>query len=234
MSLVAVEQAYKDDKKSITQALQNIFTPFGGINNFLFPDAVVLINLHSATAVFLAESLKEALAEKGIENITLSTNLTNNTFTKVKVPEPLVVEEIEVYEKAAKADVIFNVASMAGLNRNAFALSIYNLTALLSNAAKDKFTATHSARALVDLYQTLTPQFNIVDNLIVEANTCNEPSFIIASTDAVALDSLSALYAGADSRDAEYLVLAHQYGFGVGNLNEITLTGNYEGIFAWE
>ena len=234
MSLIAIEKAYQDDKASIEQALQKLFAPFGGVDEFLFPNARVLINVQPTVAPLLVEALEEALHKKGMQYTTINISAKDGGFSKIAVPQPLVMEEIEVRKEAAGADVIFNVASMAAVNRNAFTLCVYNLIQLLSEAAKLNFASTHSARALVDLYQTLMPQFNIVDYLIPEANTYEEHSFLMASYDAVALDSIAALYAGADLRDAEYLVLAHQYGLGVGNVEEISLTGNHEGIFAWE
>lgn len=115
--------------------------------------------------------------------------------------------------------------------------AIKNLFGLVSGTYKTElhkkyFDPQDFARILVDVYQEALPALNIVDGIVAmegdgpaSAGKLRSPGLILASSDAVALDSILALIMGLEPQDILSTREAAKRNLGAADINSIEILG---------
>jgi len=249
----------------LTAAIEILLEPFGGMENFVFPGAKVLVkpNVGSivskesalvthpdvveavvrlvqkagAGEVWVAESsiigfdTNEAFDAAGYRLMAEATgavliDLKKEGYTPIPVLEPLQLPEINIFNRALKADVIINVPKLKTIVACPISAGVKNLKGLLPDQEKKRCHHTNLNRAIVDIYQAVRPNLTIIDAII--GSSLYQPiehNLLLAGVDTVALDTVAAICAGVDPDTIEYLVLADQYGFGIMEPSDIHIVG---------
>lgn len=135
-----------------------------------------------------------------------------------------------------EADVIINLCKMKTHSLTLFTGAIKNMFGVIPGVKKGEFhkiapKAKDFSRIVVDIFETIKPQINIMDAVV--AMEGNGPSngkpkrvgLILASTDAVALDSLASYLMGFNDGEIITTRLAHERGLGQRDLNQIEIRG---------
>ncbi|MCK4738676.1 MAG: DUF362 domain-containing protein [Deltaproteobacteria bacterium] len=140
--------------------------------------------------------------------------------------------------EALKVDAIINLPKAKTHAQMYLTLGVKNLFGCIPGKRKVQWhmtaglKTTHFADMLLDLYMYLKPVLTILDGVVsMEGNGpgSGEPKktgFLLASTDAVALDVIAATILGARPDDVPTLKRAKALGVGTTNLEDITILGD--------
>ncbi|MGD0338339.1 MAG: DUF362 domain-containing protein [Bacteroidota bacterium] len=96
-------------------------------------------------------------------------NLNKSRKVKVKVQNPLVVNEVSIAEDVFEASVIINIPVMKVHYATAITLSLKNLKGFLVGDEKRRFHEIGLDKAIVDLNNAIAPTLNLID-----CTTCME------------------------------------------------------------
>jgi len=147
----------------------------------------------------------------------------------VEIEQPLKLHQVEIAESVYKSTCIINVPTLKVHHLALVTLSMKNLmgTILPKNIMHEDID-----RKIVDLASIFKDKvkLNIVDGLVgAETDeirgTPVEMNLIIAGSDMVAVDTVSAAIMGIDPRKVKHLQLAAKCGLGVSDLNKIEVLG---------
>jgi uncharacterized protein (DUF362 family)/Pyruvate/2-oxoacid:ferredoxin oxidoreductase delta subunit len=152
-----------------------------------------------------------------------------------------IVEEFNVAKAAMEADVIISVPKLKIHELLLLTGAVKNLFGVIPGAAKrdvhaKAVRADQLSQAILDLYGTIRPKVSLMDAVIglegrkkiIEGAVMGNPreiGLILASTDAVALDTVAAFIMGYDPMKIGTIKLAQISGIGVGDINNITILG---------
>lgn len=118
------------------------------------------------TAMIFRQTGYSDLAEKyGIDIF----NLNQSQPIAVKVPKPIVTENISIAKEVFEADKIINLPNMKVHYATGITICLKNLKGLLVGGEKRRFHEIGLSDAIVDLNNSIHPHLNIVDAL-----TCME------------------------------------------------------------
>lgn len=136
-----------------------------------------------------------------------------------------------------EADIIFNLCKMKTHSLTLFTGAIKNMFGVIPGVRKGEFhkiapKVKDFSEILVDVFEAAKPHVNIMDAIIaMEGNgpSSGKPKqvgLIIASTDAVALDSVAAHIMGFHQGEILTTQIASDRGLGRRNFNQIEIRGN--------
>jgi uncharacterized protein (DUF362 family) len=139
----------------------------------------------------------------------------------------LILEEAEIYDVLAAADIIISLAKFKTADARLFGGAMTNITYAAKPASSLSFELKQ--RALVDIYSILAPDLTIVDCIRGQSGfQNNRTDCLLAGSDAVALDTVLCAIAdiGLHPNSTEAVVLGAQYGLGVSNPADIAMFGD--------
>ena len=153
----------------------------------------------------------KALAE---ENGAEIVDVDNSPIVKVKVPDPLLIDVVEVSKEFMDADVRINMPVMKTHDQLSVTLGIKNLKGVLPRYMKRNFHKIGVVKGILDLNKAVPVDLTVLDALVameglgpsfgpkVELNT------IITSADIYALDRVASRIMGFAEAELDYLVEA--------------------------
>ncbi len=148
----------------------------------------------------------------------------------VKVPEPLIQNEFGLAKTVAECDCIINVPCLKVHKRKIrVTLCMKNMMGCI--ARNRSIMHQEFNKRLMDLLKVTNKcRVNIIDGIIGrEGDEIGGSSVgagvIIASRDWIAADAVGAAVMGFSEGEAEHILLAEQYGFGIGTLEHIEVRG---------
>lgn len=156
-------------------------------------------------------------------------DLNREARIEVKIEQPLELHQVEIAESVYNSTCIINVPTLKVHHLTLVTLSMKNLmgTILPKNIMHENID-----EKIVDLASIFKDKvkLNIVDGLVgAETDevrgTPVEMNLIIAGSDMIAVDTVSAATMGIDPRKVKYLQLAANHGLGVSDLNKIEILG---------
>jgi len=156
-----------------------------------------------------------------------------------EIPSPSgnkIIPSHRIAQAVLDADVIINLPKLKTHNLTLFTGAIKNLFGCVPGFSKAKYHGlaphpTEFSKSLVDILEIVKPELNIMD--AVYGMEGKGPSFgekrllgaIMASTDAVALDAVSAAAIGYKPFDIDTTRIAHERKLGQGDLAQIGIEG---------
>ncbi len=153
----------------------------------------------------------KALAE---ENGAEIVDVDNSPIVKVNVPEPLLIDVVEVSKEFMDADVRINMPVMKTHDQLSVTLGVKNLKGVLPRYMKRNFHKIGVVKGILDLNKAVPVTLTVLDAIVameglgpsfgpkVELNT------IITSADIYALDRVASRIMGFDISELDYLVEA--------------------------
>ena len=153
----------------------------------------------------------KALAE---ENGAEIVDVDNSPIVKVDVPDPLLIDVVEVSKEFMDADVRINMPVMKTHDQLSVTLGVKNLKGVLPRYMKRNFHKIGVVKGILDLNKAVPVDLTVLDAIVameglgpsfgpkVELNT------IIASADIYALDRVASRIMGFTEAELDYLVEA--------------------------
>ena len=155
---------------------------------------------------------------------------------QVSHPEAYVLHRLDLVKPLLEADAVINLPKLKTHNLTALTLAVKNLFGLVPGALKIGYHAKLRERerfcqGLVDILTYVKPALNLVDAIVAmegEGPSGGDPrqiGAIIASTDALAVDMVSAALVGLDPLDVLTTRVAAARGLTSGRLDDLELVG---------
>ena len=152
------------------------------------------------------------------------------------------IREFKIAKSVIEADVIISVPKLKIHELLLLTGAVKNLVGVIPGAGKRDLhrkavKADELSNVILDLYDLVKPKLSLMDavvglegrrgNLIEGAGFGNpkQVGFVLASSDAIALDSIAALIMGYDPMKISTIKLAHRRELGMGNMQHITVLG---------
>ena len=185
----------------------------------------------------ISRPIEEYWEKTGIMEVAQQTAAELVRFEKKTVIERIINGNSYFIAKAiSEVDVIINLCKMKTHSLTLFTGAIKNMFGIVPGVRKGEFhkeapKVKEFSEILVDIFETVKPQVNIMDAVVaMEGNgpssgTPKHVGFIIASTDAVALDSVAASLMGFNSGEILTTQIAHSRGLGQHDLDNIEFCG---------
>lgn len=158
--------------------------------------------------------------------------LEEEEFTEVEVPNGKVFKTVRTPKIILDADVLINVPAMKIHSLTYVTLGIKNFHGIISD--EDKLFG-HSYRELpaklTDFFRVRKPDMTVISGIVgLESDHAEEGNpvdmgLIIAGKDVVAVDAVTCAVMGFDPFEVDTTRLAHEFGLGVGDLNDIEVKG---------
>ena len=157
----------------------------------------------------------KALAE---ENGAEVVDVDNSPIVKVEVPEPLLIDFVEVSKEFMDADVRINMPVMKTHDQLSVTLGVKNLKGVLPKYMKRNFHKIGVVKGILDLNKAVSVELTVLDAIVamegmgpsfgpkVELNT------VISSADVYALDRVASRIMGFDEAELDYLIEAAEAG----------------------
>jgi len=154
-------------------------------------------------------------------------DLNKDEFVEVKLSNPLSLNRVRVAKTALESTVI-SVPKLKPHRVATVTLSLKNMMGAF--ASKGSMHMGNLSKNIVDLASILKPSVSVVDGIIAGEGheTSGNPvemNLVIAGTDPVAVDAVSAAVMGINPPNVKHLVLAEKKGLGTCDLNDITVLG---------
>jgi uncharacterized protein (DUF362 family)/Pyruvate/2-oxoacid:ferredoxin oxidoreductase delta subunit len=141
-----------------------------------------------------------------------------------------------IAKKITEADVVINLPKMKTHGLTLFTGAIKNMFGSIPGATKAEFhkkapKVKDFSRIIVDIFQATQPQLNIMDGIdIMDGNgpssgDVKKFGYILASQDAVALDTIAAYMMGINIDEVLPIQIAYERGLGNKNLDQIEIVG---------
>lgn len=171
----------------------------------------------------------DKIIEKGFDVIDLKTQ---GESCKIPLENGLLLKELNTWKLVEEADVIISVPLMKTHDQTEITLGIKNLKGLIQDPQKKWFHRNGVANGVVDISTALKPNLCIVDGTFGQegygplAGITKEVGLIIASTDIVSCDAVTASVMGYDPREVEIIRIAGDVAkIGEINLENIEVVG---------
>ena len=174
--------------------------------------------------LFASNEMKRVAEKAGVKVV----NFRAHEFVKVRVPEPKVFREIEVSKFIVDSDVIINVPTMRRHALAGLTLSLKNLYGFVSLEQRHIMHSYSLYWGLVEIAKTFKDKIKltVMDGIYASLNGLMVPiGLIMASSDMVAVDTLTSYVLGWDPTKLETIRYANQIGIGVANLDKIEVEG---------
>ncbi|MBT3284006.1 DUF362 domain-containing protein [Candidatus Bathyarchaeota archaeon] len=163
---------------------------------------------------FELSGVKAVAEELGAEMVDVDTT----PLTKVKVPDPLLIDELEISKAFMDADVRINMPLMKTHDQLDVTLGIKNMKGVIPKYSKRDFHKKGVVKGVLDLNKAVPVDLTVLDAIVameglgpavgpkVELNT------IISSADIYALDKVASRIMGFELTELDYLVQAAEAG----------------------
>lgn len=187
--------------------------PFGGI---------------SSKNLFRFTGLDEYLSGIGV---TLS-YLEKEQFESIKVQDFKVLKEVQLPRCLLDSDVLISIPTMRTDILSDVALSLKNLHGLLPDEQYISLYKEGIHEGITDILKVIKPNFIVMDSFIGGEGqgpfnlSGVKTELILASTDAIAIDSIAASIMGFDPLQIKHIKLAQELKLGTADLKKITLIGD--------
>lgn len=179
----------------------------------------------STERAFDVTGLREVASRQRIDLI----DLNREARVEVKIQHPLELRQVEIAESVYNSTCIINVPTLKVHHLALVTLSMKNLMGAI---LPKNIMHGHIDEKIVDLASIFKEKvkLNVVDGLVgAETDEVRgspvEMNLLIAGSDMVAVDTVSAAIMGIDPRKVKYLQLAAECGLGVSDLNKIEILG---------
>jgi len=161
---------------------------------------------------FINSGIKAVADTEGAEIV----DVDKSPFIKVKVPDPLVISELELSKEFMEADVRINMPVMKTHDQLDVTLGVKNLKGIIPKRSKSHFHKIGVVKGILDLNKVVPIHLTVLDCIVameglgpalgpkVELNT------IISSGDIYALDRVGSRIMGFDESELDYLVQASE------------------------
>jgi len=154
----------------------------------------------------------------------------------VKFEKSTMVGNIPIADEIKKADCVINLPKAKTHNLTIITGAIKNMFGAVPGLTKLEYHLNASnpvdfAKILIQIFESARPELSIMDGIISmegegpAAGQLRNSGFIIASDDAVALDSVFCGIIGVEPFDVEMIKFAHEKGLGCGILSMIEVKG---------
>jgi uncharacterized protein (DUF362 family) len=180
---------------------------------------------YDVTAQFKESGMKEAVEKAGGKVI----DLDKGEFEKRKLTEDAAAE---ISKTVLEADFVVNMPIMKTHMWTKVSLGIKNLKGTISPNSKRDFHRKDVGTLLANLCREIKPQLTIVDGLVGYEGlgpsvfgTPKKLDLIVAGTDPVAVDTVSAEIMGHDVKEIDYIKIAAELGLGEIDLDKIEILG---------
>ncbi len=139
-------------------------------------------------------------------------------LVELKVPRPLITDEIKVSKRFMDADVRINLPVMKTHDQLRVTLGVKNMKGVMPKPMKRRFHAIGVVKGIIDLNKTVPIDLTVLDAIVameglgpsfgpkVELNT------IVASKDVWALDRVASKMMGFKPEELDYLIEAEAHG----------------------
>ena len=168
------------------------------------------------------------VAEKfGLEVV----DLNRDEQVVIKLSEALAMDTFRIAKTARDADIIVSVPVLKTHVRTGITCGLKNMKGAMPGDEKKRTHQCGLDRGVVDLNRVVKPHFTVVDGIIGLQGTHTEETdrvnlgLIIAGSDVVAVDAVSAAIAGFDPNEILHVQLAAEAGLGTADLNRIEIRG---------
>ena len=165
----------------------------------------------------------EALELSGIKKMAEAmgaevVDVDRSELVELKVPRPLITDEIKVSKRFMDADVRINLPVMKTHDQLLVTLGVKNMKGVMPKHMKRRFHAIGVVKGIIDLNKTVPIDLTVLDAIVameglgpsfgpkVELNT------IVASKDVWALDRVASKMMGFEPEELDYLVEAAEHG----------------------
>ena len=169
--------------------------------------------------------IREVATRQGVRLV----NLNRDDRIKVKVSDPLALNEVGIAKTALESNCIINVPTLKVHHIALVTLSMKNLMGLI---LPKSIMHSHINEKTVDLASLFADRvkINVVDGLVgTEVNETSgspvEMNLVIAGRDMVSVDTVATAVMGINPSDVEYLQIAEGEGLGVANIEDIRVLG---------
>lgn len=185
---------------------------------------------------------KKAFRERGIIKLALQQGIKIIDFqtaklVKKKVENHLALPEVDVVQKMYDADVVINLPKLKGHPLTFITGAVKNCFGCIRTEARGEihreYPREEFSKAVVDTFSTMRFHLNIMDAVVAmdgdEAPAFGSPAkigYVIASTDAVAVDAVAARITGHKLKYTPTVKYAHSQKLGTGRLKEIKIVGD--------
>lgn len=155
----------------------------------------------------------------------------SDELVRVKVPDPLVLEEIPVSKAFLESDVKINVPVMKTHDQMLMTLGMKNMKGIIPKPQKRLFHRIGLAKAIVDLNKAVPLDLTVVDGIYAmeglgpSLGSIVEMDLILASRDVYSLDVIGSSVMGFEPGEVEYLKLASDQGLVKLDGSEIEVVG---------
>jgi len=158
--------------------------------------------------------IKEMAEAMGAEVV----DVDRSELVELKVPRPLITDEIKVSKRFMDADVRINLPVMKTHDQLLVTLGVKNMKGVMPKHMKRRFHAIGVVKGIIDLNKTVPIDLTVLDAIVameglgpsfgpkVELNT------IVASKDVWALDRVASKMMGFEPEELDYLVEAAEHG----------------------
>jgi uncharacterized protein (DUF362 family) len=149
-----------------------------------------------------------------------------------KVPNPVVLDEIEVFGDVDEADVIINIPKLKTICSCKISIGMKNLKGLIPDNMKKKFHHTGLESSIVDLNSLIKPALTLVDGVMSsQLYRPLETDFLAAGTDNMSADIVTSVITGIDPEEIGYFKKARDAGMGSIDIDDIEVAGDDIGKF---
>lgn len=154
-------------------------------------------------------------------------DLNEDEFVEVRPPDPLALKKVKIAKTVLESTII-SVPKLKLHRITGVTLSIKNMMGAMT--PKGSMHTGHLSKNIADLASIITPCIAVVDGIIAGEGheTSGNPlemNLVIAGTDSVAVDAVSAAVMGVAPDTIKHLNYAEQKGLGTCDLNQIEVVG---------
>jgi uncharacterized protein (DUF362 family) len=189
-----------------------------------------------AEAIAVGLNAKKAFAANGYEEVARATgarllDLYDGAFTEVPTREGGLLKSVRISREVLQADFFINAPVLKTHFASTLSAAMKNLKGTIPYEEKKRFHYLGLNMAVAELNSVLKPHLIVVDGLIAMegdgpvAGTPVGLNLLLAGTDAVAVDTVSARIMGIDPAEVLSLCLAQGMGCGVWDEGEIQILG---------
>jgi len=158
--------------------------------------------------------IKEMAEAMGAEVV----DVDRSELVELKVPRPLITDEIKVSKRFMDADVRINLPVMKTHDQLLVTLGVKNMKGVMPKHMKRRFHAIGVVKGIIDLNKTVPIDLTVLDAIVAMEGL--GPSFgpkvglntIVASKDVWALDRVASKMMGFEPEELDYLVEAAEHG----------------------
>ncbi len=194
-----------------------------GVEDISVGDGAVLDM--DATEQFKKSGLKKLVKAAGGRAV----DLDRDGDTKVKVADNLT---LEIANSVLETQNLVNIPVMKTHVLTEVTLGIKNLKGVVSKDSKKAMHRRDLERSITLLCKAVKPKLTVVDGLVgIEGlgpsmqGKPTKPGLLIAGTDPVAVDAITAMVMGQEPKEVEYIRIAWELGLGEIELDRIEVRG---------